>query len=141
MNRLIGIAVVGLAVAVTGTEGFARGGRGGGSGGGGQQRMGNASGASQYGYGGQMGAMQQQMMIQNRYRMMQSQSGLGNGNMQQARLMNGANAGQMAQGRQAMQGNLRAGGAGQSGIMQQQRLRDGSCGGQGGSGQATVPGR
>ena len=73
MNRLIGIAVVVLAVVVTGTEGFARGGRGGGSGGGGQQRMGNASGASQYGYGGQMGAMQQQM-IQNRYRAMQSAS-------------------------------------------------------------------
>ena len=103
MNRLIGIAVVVLVVAVTGTEGFARGGRGGGSGGGGQQRMGNASGASQYGYGGQMGAMQQQM-IQNRYRMMQSQPR--ERQLQQARLMNGANAGQMAQGRQAMQGNL-----------------------------------
>ena len=141
MNRLIGIAVVGLVVAVTGTEGFARGGRGAGSGGGGQQRMGNASGASQYGYGGQMGAMQQQM-IQNRYRMMQSQSGVGNGNLQQqARRMNGANAGQMAQGRQAMQGNLRSGGAGQSGTMQQQRLRDGSCGGQGSFGQTTGAGQ
>jgi hypothetical protein len=145
MYRLMGIVVVGLVVMVTGTEGFARGGPGGGSGGGGQQRMRNMSGASQYGYGGQMGAMQQQqqmMMIQNRYRMMQSQPGLGNGNMQHARLMNGANAGQMnARGRQAGQDGLAAEGVGQGGVMQQQRLRDGSCAGQGVSGQATGTGQ
>jgi hypothetical protein len=143
MYRLMGIVVAGLAVMVTGADGFARGGPGGGSGGGGQQGMRDMSGAGQYGYGGQTGAMQQQLMLQNRYRMMQSQSGVGNGNLQtQARLMNGANAGQMnAQGRQAMQGNLRAGGAGQNGVMQQQRLRDGSGAGQGGSGQAAGAGQ
>ena len=91
-----------LAMAVTCTEGFARGGRGSGSRGGGQQRMGNASGASQYGYGGQMGAVQQQMMIQNRYRMMQSQSGLANGNMQQQRLRDGSGGGQGSSGQDAV---------------------------------------
>ena len=99
MNRLIGIAVVVLVVVVTGTEGFARGGRGGGSGGGGQQRMGNASGFSQYAYGGQLGMMQQQM-IQNRYRMMQS------GAMQQQRLRDGSCGGQVGSGQATGAGQM-----------------------------------
>ena len=82
--------------------------------------MGNASGASQYGYGGQMGAMQQQqqmMMLQNRYRAMQSQSGLANGNMQQQRLRDGSCGGQGSSGQ--------ATGAGQ---MMQNRQRGGQSG-------------
>lgn len=108
MKRLMGIAVVVLALVVTGTEGFARGGRGGGSGGGGQQRMGNASAFSQYGYGGQLGVMQQQM-IQNRYRMMQS--------MQQQRLRDGSCGGQVGSGQ-----------TGAAGQMMQNRQRNGQSG-------------
>jgi hypothetical protein len=119
MTRMMGITVVVLVMAVAGTEGFARGGRGAGSGGGGQQRLGNVSGSSQYGSGGQLGAMQQQQMMQQR--MMQQQI------MQQ----------QMLQNRYRM---MQSQGGGAYG-MQQQRLRDGSCGGQATSGQATGTGQ